>query len=301
MTFTSTVFQNQSVKLLKHAVPAIALLACVAGMPKSADAAILDIFLIADHTAPGTSGEIMTLEAYQLSNLNGSEKARSATQVSNFSFDIGSALSFSSVVDPSPGPSSGAPNTPFLTDQDEPNRNTPGYIESEIATLDNSGLTGTTEEVDDQLDLGRNSRATFSGPTGGFTDLILADLGGLNPFTLNLCSTANCSLAERLFNGFNGGLTSTLLGLSSFASSDGIIGAMDQLWLFRFSETITSFVQVVENDNRNTFTGDRLQVDYIGSDSVSTQPPSPVPGPAGLPLLASGLMLLGWEMRRKSS
>lgn len=276
---------------------ATALMATATMLPKSADAASVSIFLIADHTAPTTSGEVTTLEAYELSNLNNSDKARSVTEVTDFTFDIGTSLSFSSLTDPATGPSSGAPNTPFLTDQDEPDRNTLGYIDFETSTWDNSGLTGTTEEVDDQMDLGRNSRATFNAPTGGFTDLILADLGGLNPFTLNLCATADCSTAERIFNGFSSGLTNTLLALSNFASSDGVSGAEDQVWLFRFSETITDYVQVVENDNRSVFTGDRLQVDYLGATTPGSI--SPVPGPASLPLLAGGFILMGWVMRRK--
>lgn len=101
-----------------------------------------------------------------------------------------------------------------------------------------------------------------------------------------------------MFNGFNSGLTSILTGLNEFAATDGVSGATDQVWLFKFGETITDFVQVLENDNRNTCFGERLQADYVGS--VAASAPSPVPAPASLPLLASGFILMGWAaMRRK--
>lgn len=273
-------------------LPAVALLACAVALPKSVEAASLDIFLIADHTAPSASSEVTTTKAYQLGNLNGGGRATTATLVDNFTFDIGTAMSFASEFNPSSGPGSapGAAGANVVNDEGETGAGTASYVNSEISTWDNSGIPGTVAEADQQLDFGRNSSATFNGPSGGFTDLILADLGGLNPFTLYIGAT-------RVFNGFNSGVTNFLLGLDEFAPVDGVSGATDQVWLFRFGETITDFVQVLENDNRNTFLGERLQADYIGAVAAAT--PSPVPGPASLPLLAGGFVLLGWTLRRK--
>ncbi|WP_300064346.1 hypothetical protein [uncultured Roseobacter sp.] len=285
-----------------HIASVTAVLACVATMPTSTDAATVDIFLIADHTAPNASSEITTTKAYQLGNLNNSGRARQATLVDNFSFNIGTAMSFASLNDPSTAPSFVGDPLPFLTDQDEPGRFTPttgDYVNSEISTWDNSGISGTTIEADEQLDFGRNSSVTFGGPAGGFTDLILADLGALNPLVLSFCPTVGCSSANRIFNGFSSGLTNTLLGLTEFAGADNVDGAMDQTWLFRFSETITDFVQITETGNRDVFTGGRLDADYIGAVGVNDNQISPIPGPTSLPLLASGFALMGWAMRRR--
>lgn len=287
MKLMRTIFRNTS-------LPVAALLACAVAIPKSAEAVTLDIFLIADHTAPNTSSEVTTTTAYQFGALNGGGRATSATLVDDFTFGIGTAMSFASENNPSSGPGSaaGAAGVNVTNDEGETGAGTAVYVNGEISTWDNSGIPGTVVDADEQLDFGRNSSATFNGPTGGFTDLIIADLGGLNPFSLFLGTT-------RVFNGINRGLTNLLLGLDAFAATDGVSGATDQVWLFRWSETVTGSVQVLENDNRNTFFGERLQADYIGAASASTIAPSPVPGPASLPLLAGGLVLMGWTLRRK--
>lgn len=287
MKLTRTLFK-------KTTLPAVALLGCVLALPKSAEAVTLDIFLIADHTAPNASSEVTTTTAYQLGNLNGGGRATSATLVNDFTFGIGSAMSFVSENNPSSGPGSapGATGVNVINDDGETGAGTVSYVNSEISIWDNSGIPGTTVAADEQLDFGRNSSAIFNGPSSGFTDLILADLGGLNPFTLYVGTS-------RVFNGLNRSVTNLLLGLNEFAATDGVTGATDQVWLFRFSEKVTDFVQVLENDNRNTFFGERLQLDYVGAAGASAV--SPVPGPASLPLLAGGFALMGWALRRKKT
>ena len=142
----------------------------------------------------------------------------------------------------------------------------------------------------------------FDGPSEGFTDLIIADLGGVNPFQLSLCATPGCANPDLIFGGFGNSAPSPLApqihALPSFATTDGVAGAMDQVWLFRFDETITQSVQIRENDDRLVYTGDRMQVDYFGAVPASSL--TPIPVPASLPLMASGIVLLGWAMRRKT-
>lgn len=296
-------------------MPTVAFLACAAITEKPAEAASVDIFLIAEHTVPssatGAPLSVTTSTVYQLSDLNSNFRARQATLVNNFTFGIDAALTFSSLNDPNSGPSSGAPDEPWKTDQNgvdadgttplyEPGAGTASYIDSEISTWDNSGIPGTTVDADEQIDFGRGSSVVFNQVIGGFTDLVISDLDALNPFELRLCGDAACSLVETVFAGFNGTLTSFLLGLDVFAASDtGVASEMDQTWLFRFSDPITDFVRVTEFDNRNVFTGARLQADFIGVGGTTAT--TPVPGPAGLPLLASGLGLLAWTLRRKKA
>ncbi|WP_299964558.1 hypothetical protein [uncultured Roseobacter sp.] len=291
---------------MKCTLPAVALLTCVTAIPKFADAASVDIFLIADQTVPASTTSVpfsfTTKSVYQLGSFNNRGNAGSATKVDNFSYGANASLSFSSLNDPSSGPSSGAPNENFLTDQDEVGAGTASYVNSQIASLDNSGISGTTVEADEQVDFGRNSSIIFNPVSGGFTDLILSDLGGLNPFNLSLCGDATCSVVETIFAGLQRSARNALLSTGLFAADDsGAESTQDQTWLFRFASSNNSFIRVTEDDNRNIFTGARLQADFLGAGTgTSTTPtPSPVPGPAGLPLLASGLILLGWQLRRK--
>lgn len=277
-------------------------LAFALAMPNAANAVSVDIFLIADHTTPasGTSGpfSVTTNTVYQLSDLNSGFRARQATLVNNFSFNIDNALSFAALDDPSAGPSSGAPGAAFLTDQNEIGAGTAAYVNSEISTWDNAGIPGSTIASNEQLDFGRNSLVTFNPVAGGFTDLVLTDLGGLNPFDLRICSDVLCTTEERIFSGFNRGLQDDLVANSSFAASDtGVASETDQTWLFRFHNTVTDFLRITEFDDRSVFTGARLQLDFAGTGGGSTI--TPVPGPAGLPLFASGLGLLAFSLRRK--
>ena len=309
MEFTRMIIKNRTLRALSRSLPTAAVLACATALPKSADAASFDIFLIAEHSAPvvtGTSLSVTTQTVYQLRNLNTNFLAGSISQVNNFSFGSDTPLTLAALNDPSGGPSSGAPNEPWLTDQGEngagPTESgaTPAYVNAEISGWENSGIPGTTVDPDEQIDFGRNSSATFNAVSGGFTDLILADLGGLNPFNLSLCGDASCSLVNQIFGGFTRGVRNFLTGTGLFAlNDDGAAGTQDQTWLFRFSDPVTNGIQITEDDNRSVFTGVRLQGDYIGVQSAQSPAPSPVPGPAGLPLLASGMVLLGWHLRRR--
>lgn len=307
MIRTEILRRDRSAHLLRRALPVIALLVGAAALPKPSEAVSFDIFLIAEHSAPSVSTgaplSVTTQTVYQLSNLNAGFRARNVTQVSNFSFDIDTPLSFSSLDDPSSGPSAADPTGPWLTDQGETGAGTASYIDSQIATWDNSGIPGTTVDADEQIDLGRNSSVTFKPVLGGFTDLVLADLGGLDPFGLSLCDTAACSTVTQLFNGFTSGVRDVLIGTGLFALDDsGASSTQDQTWLFRFHDPVEDFLRLTEAGQRSTFRGARLQADFIGAKSTGGGngggPLSPVPGPASLPLLAGAIVLLGWARRR---
>lgn len=274
-------------------VPMMALLACAGATVKSVEAASVDIFLIAEQTAPSSSTgspfSVTTSTVYQLGGLNSNSRATTAALVDNFTFNVGTALTYNSHENPDPAQPS---------DPGEAGAGTASYVNFEMSTWDNAGIAGSTIDASEQIDFGRNASVTFNSVVGGFTDLIIADLGGLNPFDLSLCSDASCSVVETVFAGFSRSLTTFLTGLNVFAASDtGVASEMDQTWLFRFSDPIFDFVRVLEFDNRKVFTGARLQADFIGIGTPSST--TPVPGPAGLPLLASGLGLLAWALRRR--
>ena len=289
------IFQNRIAGILRRTIPAAVLLFGAAALPQAAKAVSFDIFLIADHTTPSSSSSaplnVTTQGAYRLYNLNGKNKAGSIELVDDFSFGINAPLTFNSKFDDDPAKP---------TDPGEAGAGTAAYVNSQISSWDNSNISGTTIDDDEQVDFGRNASITFNSVAGGFTDLIISDLGGLNPFDLSLCPTALCDTATQLFGGLKTGVRNTLVNSGLFATSDtGIDSNQDQTWLFRFETAVTDFVRLLENDNRGIFTGARLQADFIGSNASSTTP-SPVPGPAGLPLLASGLVLMGWTLRRKA-
>ena len=272
-------------------MPVIALSAFALVSPKPAEALTYEIFLIATHSAPAPSTmapfSIDTTSVYLLDDLNSSQGARRATQVDNFSFDIDSALTF---------------NNGVSIDPTEPAASVNSYIDSEVATWDNVNISGTgPSSPDEQIDFGRNAPAIFNPAANGFTDLVIAELGGFNPFELGLCSDAVCGTYNRIFSGINSGLRNSLFDLPDFAINESDVESeLDQTWLFRFSEPVFDYVRVLEFDNRNFFTNNRLQVDFIGTGG-GVSSPSPVPLPTGLPLMASGLGFLAWRLRRKKS
>ena len=300
MQIKETEFKNSITKMMTKvrrsalSVPGLALIAFASISPNAVVAATYNIFLIATHTAPAPSTtaafSVDTTKVYQLGDLNSGLGATSITEVDNFSFDVDAPLTFNNGVSLNPGESGG---------------DAASYINSEISTWDNvnipsSGLSVATE----QLDFGRNSQAIFNPAANGFTDLVIAELGGFNPFEVALCEDALCSTYNRIFSGINSDLRGALFGVGNlfpeFVINDSDVQSeMDQTWLFRFNEPIFDYVSVLEFDNRSFYTNERLEVDFIGTGGGVTT--SPVPLPTGLPLMASGLGFLAWTMRRKKS
>lgn len=294
-----------------------AAVAVVGAAPASASSIpVPEVFLISQHTAPtSNSGALSftTQRAYQL-GLNGRLIGTSAQLVQNFDVNVQTGLTFNN-----DDYNNGVNFDPFdqtdqLSPEDDPNlvletgQGTESYYNSQSETWDNVNIRDAnyTYDPSEQIDFGRNGPVIFNPVPGGFTDLVIAELGGLNPFELWLCESASCQdsngadNAQRMFTGLRDSLSTSLFAMQDFALEDNSDPSeLDQTWLFRFSTPITSFVRVVESDNRSVFdrnVNSRVQVDFIGAGGGA---PSVVPVPTSLPLLAGGLGLLGFVMRRR--
>jgi hypothetical protein len=185
------------------------------------------------------------------------------------------------------------------TDPGETGANSTSYMDGQISTWDNVGISGTTVDPDEQIDFGRNGSVTFNAAPGGFTDLVIAEVGGINPFILDICGDSSCSTYDRIFRGPSTFWENELIGMPEFASNDsGPASTLDQIWLFRFDEKVTDFIRIVEQDHRGTYTGARLQIDYIGTNAAI----SAVPVPAAVWLFGTALIgLVGFSKRKKAA
>lgn len=297
-------------------VSAVVLATFAVTAPKLADASTLpipEVFIIAEHTAPtsATAALSITTETVYKLNLNGRLRATSAQIVGNFDVNVETGLTFNND-DYNNGVNRDATK---LTDQVsspgtanpvlEPGQGTATYVNSEIATWDNVNIRDASYAYDasEQIDFGRNAPMIFNPVEGGFTELVVAELGGLNPFDLWLCESADCQdtngvdNAQQLFGGLSATLSQALFDTQHFAMPDNSdLSELDQTWLFRFSTPVTGYVRILENDTRGLFTNARLQTDFIGAGGIPTPA---VPVPTSLPLLAGGLGLLGLMMRRR--
>ena len=290
----------------------------VAGAKPAEAASISEVFLIAEHTAPTPSTtaplSITTQTAYKL-GLNGRLRGNSFQIVNNFTIDVDAAMTFNNedYVFGSPR------DLTDLNDQGEPTRVdafslNPALVDAEIGTWDNVNTRspGYTFDASEQLDFGRNAPAIFNPVQGGFTELVVAELGGLNPFDLYTCDTANCQdpngggfNGQKIFGGLTDNTAEALFATPHFADPDNTPGEIDQTWFFRFDAPITGFLAIVENDKRGVFNNTRLQIDFLGAGGIPSSPdpndPPAVPLPAGLPLLVGGLGLLGFVKRRRAT
>lgn len=275
-----------------HAVraPMAALAALAAGMASPAEALTMDVFLIATQSAPAATSStpfsVATTVAYRLTDLNGNKKAKTATLVDDFTFDVGAALSYNSDY------ANFDPSDPGIVDEGEVGAGSAALIQAEISLWDDVGIAGGGPET--HLDVGRNTDIVFNPVPGGFQDLIIAESGALTPFMLSLCPDVACGTGELIFSGFATVLEPFLVGLPEFALEESADETeMDQAFLFRFSDPVFDYVRVSERGNRSFYTGERLEIDFIG---VGAAAPVPVPGAA--PLLAGGLACLVWFRRR---
>lgn len=299
-------------------LPAVALCALAIGAANPAQAtSIPSVFLISEHTAPTQSSaelSFTTQTAYRV-GLNGRLIGTSVQRVDNFDVTVGAGLSFNNDDYNNGAVFDVLDQTDQLSPEDDPNlilepgQGTAAYYDSQAATWDNVNIRDANYSYDptEQIDFGRNAPVVFNPVSGGFTELVIAELGGLNPFELWLCETASCQddqgvdNAQRLFTGLRDSLSIDLFGQDDFAmEDDSAASELDQTWLFRFDAPVTGHVRLVESDNRSVFDRDfnaRVQVDFIGVGGLAA--PAVVPVPTSLPLLAGGLGLLGFVMRRR--
>ena len=252
-----------------------------------------DLFIIADQTVNG-DGTATTTSVYELEGMftNINRVATSISSSNDFTYDLGTGLDVEGF---NRGRLLGGYEPPLLIDEGEIDTLTNAYLEAESQTLDGGA------NYDQRIDFGRNTSVIFDLGTTGITDFIIADLGAYNDFTLRLCDVSDCSgTNELLFRGLTSNTRDALVATGEFGVGSGVT-AIDQVLYFSFDAPVTGYLQVVENDSRGlsgAFAGSaRLQADYVGGVSLA-EPPSEVPLPSGLPLMAGGFGLLLWLRRR---
>ena len=286
------------------------------GVPRSAGAVTVDVFLVSGQTAPTSSTAALsftTTTVYQL-DLNSSGIATTAKLVDDFTFNATEALTFNnqSVISDSIGPIDSVPGTydrsvdPLYAEY-ESGAGTAGYVNSEVGVWDDAFIDSSgADNASLNLDMHRNSWVTFNSLAAGFTELVIAEVGALTPLALSLCPDTLCTTATTIFTRFSSSLASALVSMPDFTNNEAGAsqGELDQTFVFRFSEPIYDYVRITEVGNRSLFSGERLEIDYIGAGStgtLATDPVSAVPLPASFPLLLAGLGLVGWVSRRKGT
>lgn len=303
----------------KLSLCAVALSAIALTGAKPAEASLLDVFIISEHSAPtsDTASLSFTTETVYRLNVRLDGRSTSAEKLTDSektaymvdTITVDSGLTFNND-DYNNGVNFDADDQ---TDQISPidtvnpileaGQGTEDYYNSQVATWDNVNNRDATYTYDptEQIDFGRNAPVIFNPVEGGFTELVVAELGGLNTFDLWICEDAACTVGASVFEGLSNSLSTSLFATPDFAlEDDADASQVDQTWLFRFSAPVTGFVRLLEEDSRKVYdrtVNDRLQVDFVGVGGLP--PVSTVPVPTSLPLLAGGLGLLGFVMRRR--
>jgi hypothetical protein len=184
------------------------------------------------------------------------------------------------------------------------------HVNSEVGTLDDVGVTNIGADTNLNLDYGNNASVIFNSiPVEGITRLMIGEDAGLDPFKLELCDNATCTgTVTTLFNGFDEATKATILARSDFDACDEAVTqgcAIDQVFLFVFSEPATGWLRLTETDDYFPATGDRplnerLEVDFIGV--AIPLPKTIVPEPASMLLFGmGGFGLIGGGIRRRRS
>jgi hypothetical protein len=300
----------RNVRTYISSLSAIALTAGAVTVAKPADASLLDVFIIAEHTAPtADKGPLsFTTETVYKLNVRSDGRSTSGRIVDNFDVTVDSGLTFNND-DYNNGVNFDADDqtdqiSPIgtLNPELEAGQGTEDYYNSQVATWDtvNKRDAAYTYDPAEQIDFGRNAPVIFNPVKGGFTELVVAELGGLNTFDLWVCEDAACNVGAAVFEGLSNSFSTALFLTEDFAlEDDADTSQVDQTWLFRFSAPVTGYVRLLEEDSRKVYdrtVNDRLQVDFIGAGGI---PVPAVPVPTSLPLLAGGLCLLGFVIRRR--
>lgn len=166
-------------------------------------------------------------------------------------------------------------------------------IDSEAGIWDDVGIVGDGRpDREENIDFESWGWVKFNGVKDGFTDLIIAEDAGLDPFKLYLCDDVNpCNM---IFNGFSDDLKAELAAMSDFSISDTSTPSnMDQAFLFRFDEKIFDHVGIKATRG---YGHTNLEVDFVGTGHMA-----PVPVPAGLPMFLTSVGAFAWFRRRKQA
>ncbi|MEM9583033.1 MAG: hypothetical protein AAGA08_07945 [Pseudomonadota bacterium] len=263
----------------------------------AAQAVPVDVFLIADQTTPSSnengSLEFTTNSVFQLGLDADTRMADSQEVVDNFNVTLGPALTYNS--------HTGNFNQASNEGADTEAREAMARANSEIGTWDDVGIVDEGTDAARNIDYGSSARIEYNEIDGGFFDLIIAEDGGLDPFKLSLCDGDDCSEGSltTVFDGFTASMRDFFLGLDTFAALDSDVESeMDQAFLFRFDENVTDHLRIDYSGEFSIGSGrgtTKLEIDFAGAALIT-----PVPLPAGMLLLLSGLGLFGTIHLRKS-
>jgi hypothetical protein len=265
-----------------HKLP-IAVFACLLVGALGAQAAVSEAYLFSDFSSPpnasfppftftGTDGVRLFL--------NGSGVATNQSDVGTLSRGIASALTYVS--------NSGTINSGEGFAQNSAAMG--GRVNSEIGKWDDVGFIdeGPTDAALN-VDFSNDAQLVLALPSGSIPYLIVAEDAGLDPFKLEYSANGTFSDTVTLFNGFDSGTTTAILGRSDFGGSDS--GDIDQAYLFIFDQALSGGAfRITETDNLDS-NSSKLEVDFVGT----------IPEPNTVMLVASGLGLLGTIMRRRRS
>lgn len=245
------------------------------------------VFLIADQTDPSNNAvpefTVKTTSVYELF-LNEWGVADSFEKVTeNFDFVVKNALTYKNSAADS-----------YINAGEDYAESFADRVNSELGTWDDMGIVTEGEiDADENTDFGDDDWLVLNGPDGGFTDLIIAEDAGLDAFKLFLCPDG-ANGCNKVFNGIDWQVRNDLVDTGEFSKSDTSDETnMDQAFVFRFTETVYDHIGIMEKWNPG---GEKLEVDFVGTGHIA-----PVPVPAGLPLVLTGLGAFAWLRQRRKA
>jgi hypothetical protein len=167
------------------------------------------------------------------------------------------------------------------------------HVDSEVGTLDDVGVTNIGADTNLNLDYGDNAAVIFNSiPIEGITRLMIGEDAGLDPFKLELCDNATCTgTVITLFNGFDPDTKNDILARADFDACDEAVTqgcAIDQVYLFVFSEPATGYLRLTETDDYFPATADRPLNERLEIDFIGIAVPGVIPEPASLLLFGIG-------------
>ncbi|MEL7012639.1 MAG: VPLPA-CTERM sorting domain-containing protein [Pseudomonadota bacterium] len=246
-----------------------------------------EVFLISEQAAPlGNSVPeftVSTTSVYKLGGFDSNLKATEATKVDNFDFRVKEALEYKNAA------------SNINRHEGVSSSNMEARVNSELNMWDDVGVVADGRpDAPKNVDFSDGSWLSLKGLQTGFTDLIIGEDAGLDPFKLVLCP--HNQTCHKVFGGLSNSLLSSLGDQDDFSLRDTSDASnMDQAFLFRFAEPIFHHVGIVESKNGHDRSA-LLEIDFVGVGHIT-----PVPVPAGLPLILTAAGAFAWLRRRQKS